>query len=451
MSAQRSPFLTTYIAIAVLAALSGYLYFFDREHDPNAEERVFAHLDLDAIRAVTLSRADGETIRLERETGEEWRLVSPSALPADAATVRTLLSATERLTLDQVVEGGTDRIADFGLVAPRFTLSLEAEGGTETLRLELGNEAPGGEAVYARESGRADVLAVASSIATDFDKHAFDFRDRDVLHIERDAIDRLEISGPEGGFALAKTSEDEDAWVFTRPLSTPAGRWSVDGLVGLLAGLRMDAVAAEEADDLAAFGLDVPLRRIVIGLGAEQKILEIGSSPGEGQYHAREASSRLVAVIPGTLVDDLAGGMDALRATRLLEVSTFEVTGFTAQLAAERRSYTSQPGEGDDGAKRWTRSEPEPAELESTPVEDLLYDLGGLQVEAFVDTPGPDAQYGLDAPAATIRLTRRENSELEVVLGIAGESAWARRPGDDAILRLNAEKVGSLLEKLAGL
>jgi hypothetical protein len=292
-------------------------------------------------------------------------------------------------------------------------------------------------------------VAIAPSIESDLEKQPFDFRVRDVLGVERDAIVRLEVSGPEGEYALQKQWEED--WSFTRPLATQAGRWSVDSLVGLVAGLKMESVAAEQADDLAAFGLDAPARSVEVGLDdGTEKILQIGSSPEEGKYHAREASSRLVAVIPGTLVEDLEKGMAELRAKRLLDVSTFEVEGVTAELAGGRRVW-ARSGE-DAAAQKWSRSEPDAAEVETSKMEDALYDLTGLDVAGFVDAPEGDAAYGLAEPALRITLRRSEDApEVEVVFGRTGDSAYARRTGDDAVLELDPAKVDELLGTLGQL
>ena len=56
-----------------------------------------------------------------------------------------------------------------------------------------------------------------------FDKKPFDLRDRDLLHVKRDDVRSLEVSGPEGAYALARTDAGE--WAFTKPVATRAGRF----------------------------------------------------------------------------------------------------------------------------------------------------------------------------------------------------------------------------------
>ncbi len=96
-------------------------------------------------------------------------------------------------------------------------------------------------------------------------------------------------------------------------LTPPDPSGTLEGLLGSLERLRMDSVAAEEAETLADFGLSSPARIVTLGLAAGgSRTLEIGTSPAEGQFHAREAGSRLVAVITSEVPDQLTKGMDEL-------------------------------------------------------------------------------------------------------------------------------------------
>jgi hypothetical protein len=441
-----SPFFKTWIALGVAVALGAWIWFVERERDPDAGEKLYPALAADAVDVVSLAGGD-ETIRLERDA-ESWRLVEPVAVAADTATVEDLIGAVERLEIDETLAGTGERAADCGMDPPRRVLRLLDEDGQELARFELGGEVAGGGLVYARAPGRPDVFTVGSGIAGSLEKSAFDFRDRDLLHVERDAVVGLEVSGPEGEYALHKSG---DEWRFTRPLETRAGRWSVDGLVGLVAGLRMEEVAAEQAESLAEYGLDPPARRVVVDAGeAGRRILEIGSATEAGRYYARDAASRLVAVIPPALVEDLQKGVDELREKRVADISSFDVQGLSAVVGGQERVWTRSTGKGEDGFDEhtWKRSVPDEAEVERSEIEDALYDLGGLEASAFVDAPGPDSRYGLDAPLAVVKVRRLDKPELVIELGRHEGRSFARRAGDAALLELDSDAVDEIVEAL---
>jgi len=73
------------------------------------------------------------------------------------------------------------------------------------MQLELGAKCPPG--VGLRQAGDlARVFAVSTQVRTTFDKQPFDLRDRDLLHVQRAAVQTLEVAGPEGGYASRAAS-----------------------------------------------------------------------------------------------------------------------------------------------------------------------------------------------------------------------------------------------------
>jgi Domain of unknown function (DUF4340) len=261
-------------------------------------------------------------------------------------------------------------------------------------------------------------------------------------------VKTLEVQGPEGAYAL--TRDDKGDWAFTRPLKTRAGRWSVDGLLGTLEGLRMESVAGEEVRDLKPFGLDKPARAVTLGLAdGGTRTLQIGSSPAEKKYHAREAGSSLVAVVPGAVVDDLAKGMGELRAKRLLDVSTYDVDGFVLEADGGRRVYARSSVRDKDGIDvyKWKRTEPDGKDLDTNKVQDALFQVGAVEVTEFVDKPQAPAAYGCDKPAlkATFRLGPGKPEAWFEVCRKDG-AVYARRAGDDAVLKVDPKKAEELLK-----
>jgi hypothetical protein len=441
----KSPFWKTGVALAVLAGLGAYAYFVESKKpaDSETKEKVLS-VEKEKVRELTLSQPDAEAIRLAR-AGDGWRLESPLAVAADAQEVDSLLSSLESLEIEAVVAEGDVDLDEFGLASPELTVELLLAGATEPLKLMLGDKVPAGGGIYARVPSRARVFTLPSHIESSLDKQPFDFRDRDVLHVVRDAVRTLEISGPEGRYALARGENEE--WSFTEPWRTRAGRWTVDGLVGSLERLRMEAVAAEAAEDLAPFGLDRPERSVVLGLtDGTRKTLEIGSSPEPGKYHAREAESRLIAVIPSSIVDDLAKGMDEQRAKRLLDVATYQVSGFDVTAGGVKHSYARAAAE-DSTEQSWSRTAPDAKALETSVVQDALFKIGGIEAKGFVDAPSGSDSYGLDPPAMRVDVRFEDGKPDQwFEIGRQGPDYFARRIDDAALLRLDAEKAEELIK-----
>ena len=228
--------------------------------------------------------------------------------------------------------------------------------------------------------------------------------------MKRDAVQALDITGPEGAYALAK--DDKGEWAFVRPLATRAGRWSVDGLVGTLESLRMDVGGRGGRQRPAPVRPRPPARTVTIGLaGGATRTLEIGSSAvGKERYHAHVAGSPLVVVVPGALVDDLAKGMGELRAKRLLEVAAYEVEGFDVEAAGMKRATRARTAQGRAG-RRHLQVEAHRAGREGPGHEQgrrtRCSRVGGIEVRSSWTRPKAPAAYGLDAPALRVSAAQR--------------------------------------------
>jgi hypothetical protein len=445
----RPPFLGTWVAVAVLAALGAYIYFVELPR-PAVEEKVKQKVfsfDKTKVEGVSLSAPGQEEVQLVR-AGDGWQMTAPMAVAADATEANALVSSLEGLEMDGVVAESPANAAEYGLATPRATVRLRVQGAPAPIELQIGDKTPDSNAVYARAAPATRVFTIPAYVEASFTKKPFDLRDRDVLHIERDAVRTLDITGPEGAYALARDEKGE--WVIVRPLRTRAGRWSVDALVGVLEGLRMEAVAAEKATAVRSFGLAPPQRTVAIGLAdGSSRMLEIGSSAPEGRHHARVAGSPLVAIVPGAVATDLAKGMGELRAKRLLEVSTGDVEGLDVESGGVKRVHARTSSKDEQGTEvhKWKRTAPDAKDLDTNKVQDALFAVGGLDVLEFVDAPAALATYGLDLP--TLRVTMRHAGGRAPVwfeVGTRDGVYYGRRDGDDAVLKLDPAKGAELVK-----
>jgi hypothetical protein len=276
------------VAAGVLGVLGSYIYFVDskrEDQDEKKKEKVFAFSKTGARELLLQPRA-ADAVRLVKE-GTGWKLVAPIEAPADGGEADSLLSTLESLEVDQVVSENATGLGDFGLETPKVKVSVTTATGKEPLVLLIGDKVPDGSGLYAKLPQKPRVFTIASWLESTFDKKPFDFRDRDLLHVKRDDVRTIDITGPEGSYTLVKGEGGE--WGFTKPIATRAGRWSVDSLLGTLEGLRMDQIAAEDAKDLKPFGLaPKPARSVVLSLAdGSQRKLEIGSATPDKKYHAR--------------------------------------------------------------------------------------------------------------------------------------------------------------------
>jgi hypothetical protein len=472
-------FWKTGVLAVVLAAIGAYIWFVERKQEvkPEGEQPKITLLTVDKAKTkeLEISAKGGDNIDIVKE-GSFWKLKSPFAAPADTSAVDSMFTSLEKLQADELVADQVKDLAQYGLDQPSRTVKAVVEGASAPLEVDFGAKSPDGGSVYARRPSEGKVYLVASWVESSFDKKPFDLRDRDLLHVKRDDVRSLDVTGPEGGYALARNEAGE--WTFTKPLATLAGRWSVDGLLGTVEGLRMESVAGEnvtDAKELARYGLEKPARTVtLVTKDGASRTLEIGAPapepspsptpspspsptvkgkkaekpapPKPTKYYARQAGSGLVAVVPATLADDLAKGMGELRAKRLMEVATYETTGFEVTAAGVTRKYAKSTTKDKDGVEKsqWKRTAPDAKQLDTTKVEDALFKIGGIDASEFIDAPKAPAEYGLDAPV--FKITVKAKTESSIELGKKDGSYYARRSGDAALLKIDATKAEELVK-----
>lgn len=448
----RGPLLRTGLALALLGVL-GYFAWRESQKEPGAADKKEKVLSFERakVKEVHLQRPGAPEIKAVKQ-GTLWRLAQPMDVAAAGTEIDALLLGFEALEVQEVVTETPGALGAYGLDPVKITASLTLEGAAAPVTVLLGDATPDKSAQYAKLPDKPRLFLIPSHLASAVDKQALDLRDRDLLHVQRDAVRSLDVTGPEGHYRLARDAQGD--WAIAAPIKTQAGRWSVDALVGLLEGLRWDSVAAESTNELKPFGLDKPTRSIAIGLAdGSTKRLELGSTLPDKKVHARESSSALVAVIPPALVDDLAKGVGELRAKRAMDVSTFDVEGLELRVDGQTRVYARSTKKDKDGVEtsQWKQSAPAAKDLETSKVEDVLFKLTGLEAQAFVDQPKAAAEYGLDAPelSVTIKLTGGRTRTL--VIGRKAGVVHARREGDDALLRLEPAKLDEALKDVRAL
>ena len=159
----------------------------------------------------------------------------------------------------------------------------------------------------------------------------------------------------------------------------------------------------------------------------------------------------MVAVIPTAVADDLDKGLKNLRATRLLDVATYEVTSLDVTAGGTTRTFTKSTTKAKDGLDetRWTATPPV-KEADDAAVSAAMIAIGGAEVAEFIDSPKSPATYGLDSPAVRVTLhTGKKEDWFE--LAVKGEAGFARRNNDVSVLKLDKAKVEGLVKSFTAL
>lgn len=270
--------------------------------------------------------------------------------------------------------------------------------------------------------------------------------DAPLLALEKAAVDRVVIEGPaEARAVLAKTN---GAWLLPDSGDFPANGDKIEGLLDRLERLERGRAVATSEEALARFKVrDKDFERRITFAAGDQilETLYLGTSPGRGRVHARTAEQDAVYAVDLATYEVPADASDWEDKTVLqipkAEIESIAVAGLRmAQVPTEKEKVNEdktaedraaaggppkeEPSAGDDAAAAgdaagpsWTATGLAAGErLKPDAAAELARLLAGLRIGAVLGRE-EKPEYGLDEPALSLSLTRKDGEEVTYRLG----------------------------------
>lgn len=167
----------------------------------------FSRSDIDRIE---VSQTEQRLV-LERRDGQ-WYIQEPVQDRASDTTVSSLLSTLETARAQEFVAEEPEDLSEFGLAEPIVRVRLR-NGIDETWAvLEIGDQSD--ENYVARDVQRSPVFTVAPSVYEAVTKGVWEFRNKDVVDVEQDRIERLRLSYENQEIIVRR---DELKWIIESP------------------------------------------------------------------------------------------------------------------------------------------------------------------------------------------------------------------------------------------
>jgi hypothetical protein len=457
---------TLLVLLVLVLGLGAFIGLYERKL-PSSEERealskkVFAPEKGD-VTALTIDSSNG-SVRLEKvpaakpagksdkkkeETAAEppaadWKLVRPLAARADAFAVDRLLDAVSNLQKTRTLEDVDPKAV--GLDKPRATVRLTTKDGEKVLR--IGAEVPPGGSTIAGVDGRKGAYVVADSILSEVDKAPGEWRDHRVFHGDREAAQRITLTGgADGPVVLARR---RGGFWMERPVADRADRDLVDGLLSDLTGLTADRFL-DGPQDLAALGLAPPKGavEVVFTDGTPPARVELGTAVTGPAAPEGQPSGELAYGKVGDTVFQVRTrlGESVRRAPvdwRALQLSVFEVHDVDSATVRDAGGATTLTRSGTD----WKRGD---ILISYLPVSDLLFVVTGARAQRVLAPAEAQAQHAdLARPLLTCELHGKELGDETLTLypAIPG-GVPARVSGRDVVLLLPADTLQQIQAKV---
>ncbi len=236
----------------------------------------------DELREVRLAYVGSQiTIGIGEE--DEWRLQSPVEAPVDEEEVDKLLNVLEDAKIEEFVEEEPNEqaLALHGLAPSALEVSLLVGENRAEKRLSIGSQE--GSRYYAKDSSRAPIFQVDSTLVQALQKRVFDLRDKEPLKFDKDAVTGIELYGSEAEIIAAK--DTSGTWTLVEPAGREAKSWKLTRMLSDLEGVEVKEFVRDDVEDLTKYGLADPQVRIRL-LAENEEVMEVRvGTEKEGMVH----------------------------------------------------------------------------------------------------------------------------------------------------------------------
>lgn len=408
------------IYATVLLCLAGWLYFYELKH----KEKTKAVSDK-AEKIVTLDQGDvvgfelrtkgGETIELVKPAGQ-WVMSAPIRNKADDHTVDSLLHSVTAGKREKLLKDKDVNWAEYGLDSPEFTLLLKTKDKSD--KVAFGEKNPSKSSYYVRVNDNQELLLVADTLKNSVNKSVFDLRDKTVVGIAPDDVDRFVIDFE--GKKTAIQREGADAWALAEPEKMKAKKSAVDGALRTLTALLAKKIIDKPETEGDPYGLDKPditidfggkklEQTLLVGAPTEKAIKDDKAPAGPPltpDRYARIKGRDTVYVIEGVTLKNLKKTPEDYRDKAVLTFEPAQIEKLSVTL--DGKTYTASL----DKDKSWNLEAPTSGKAESWSVTGIMWTIRDLEWKTLkMDGAASLGECGLDNPKLTVSLTPKGRSE----------------------------------------
>lgn len=253
------------------------------------------------IRKIEIALGD-EKATLVKDEQSKWKCTSPVAAKANASKVTSFLTALSQLEAKEFISPAppADSRGPYGLDKPLAAITLYEKEDKKVGTVRLGQGAKAEQAFYADTEGGDVVCEIQPDfIKKDLPKNVGEFRERRFLDFYRYQVARIDVADGDSKVVIEKKG---GAWKLLKPHSTALEDKDVDGFLSLLSDLETERFVAEEAHDLARYGLDKPAISVKLAnekgdLLATLAVSSKGPEEVPNTFYAKEAKDLWVGLV----------------------------------------------------------------------------------------------------------------------------------------------------------
>jgi uncharacterized protein DUF4340 len=422
----------TMLALALLVLVGGATVWKVTRKDPHVrsegDKKSPLSIKKEDVDELEIAEAGKPAVQLKKEGGE-WKLVQPVADRADGKAVDQAIAGLSELKLRDVIAESPESYEKVGLKDSDTTKVTPKHAGKPIVTLLVGKTS------NVRIDGDPRVWSTANLQRYNLVKEAKLWRDRQIMDIPADKMDRLEVAYPAATIVAKRESPpapppDPKADPKKPAPPPPSGpdKWTVisgadkiGGAVDENAALELASTISHlTADDFApdgttaaAAGLEPPVAQVTVTPkeGAARTLL-LGKVEGEDAYVKLKDGARIwkihkweaerIPSSPAQWRDKVVLKLDAKDVSKI-EIVKGDKDKTILERVDDKTFKASAPAELKD-------------QLDQNKLQGLLRTVETLRVAKVLE--GADLKaLGLDKPRGVTTLTKKDGTQVRIALG----------------------------------
>ena len=340
-----------------------------------------------------------------QKKGDHWEIVKPLRARGDDQKINDLIAQITTARIQQFVADDHGDLSPYGLVEPRGAITLFTQADKPGQLMQIGgipeNEK---DQTYVRFALRGFVYTVPKKIEEILNTKPDDLRDRHLVRIDTNVLDRITIEAPgKGKVVLARKDEN---WTITNRQNTPANSREIRRFIDTLQDERVTKFVEDVASNLAKYGLDKPQLQLTFSSFASENTAEtkageqpfvtvaFGKVDGDNVY-ARLADEPFVVALRRGLLDQIF--TDPLQ-WQELSIFKFKPEQIHRLSVITDKEFLLERGENN----QWRRLKGS-GEINQNNVQSLLNTLSNLHAVRWLEATPP--QHGFEKPQLVVTFT----------------------------------------------
>jgi hypothetical protein len=459
------------IVIAVIFLLIGGFYYFHeikgkpvREELKRKESSVFS-IEEEKINLITFLRKDIESLakanNLEKfifeKRDDHWYIKEPTESRADKDTLESLVKALATSSRDEIIDKTGKDIEKYGLDNPRYELVI-SDGSKEEILL-IGDNTIDDRSFYAKLKDEPTIYLISTNLKYNLDRKSDDYRDRTIVDIPKEEINRVVYHRNKETYVFDKTGEH---WTTSHKSIPRPGTDEISTFIHYLTSLRAKAFMPNDINTQKKLGIkDSSFWMEIYGKDmAKPVLLRVGNyDENLGNLYISVVGANDIFGIPLLEIEKLNKFPSDFLDRKLLKIDTNDVTLFEGQVDGKTYTFsredTTGKKKGADAKYRWKLTSPAAKEVEAELTANVLSSLANMYVKNAFTSDKDQIYHGFDKPALHIKGQRYDKKVLfDVTFGnqVADpndqDSVYARVKGEKTVLHVNKASMEHLREQL---